>query len=84
MKSSNASVSHPLPRTSRVGIHTGLMIVLVGTALLTGCASSGYSGAHADPARAFDGFHPVQTSGFRADGVAGFVFEPRLVGTEAE
>lgn len=84
MKPSTAPVSHPLPRAARVGINTGLMLVLGATVLLTGCANSGHNGSHANSARAFDGFHQVPTSGFRADGVAGFVFEPRLVDTEAE
>jgi len=82
MKPSIASVS-PL-RTNRVGFNIGLMLVLGATLLMTGCATSGYSGAHANSARAFDGFHQVPTSGFRSDGVAGFVFEPRLVDTAAE
>ncbi len=82
MKPSIASVSHP--RTTRVGINTGLMLVFGATLLLTGCATSGYSGAPANSPRAFDGFHPVPTSGFRADGVAGFVFEPRVVDAEAQ
>lgn len=82
MKPSIASVSHP--RTTRVGISTGLMLVLGAALLMTGCASSGHNGSHANSARAFDGFHPVPTSGFRSDGVAGFVFEPRIVDTAAE